>query len=91
MIPFKTIAFEKGVNFTAGLPIIRTSPAHGTAYDIAGKNLASPASFREAIYLAVDLYKNRNEYDHLTSSPLTSSAENETNNNFEQQNNSAAQ
>jgi 4-hydroxythreonine-4-phosphate dehydrogenase len=52
LVPFKTIAFEKGVNFTAGLPIVRTSPDHGTAFDIAGKNLASPASFIRAIHCA---------------------------------------
>lgn len=60
LIPFKTIAFEKGVNFTAGLPIVRTSPDHGTAYDIAGKGLASETSLREAIYLAIDITKQRN-------------------------------
>lgn len=59
LIPFKYIAFETGVNFTAGLPIIRTSPDHGTAYDIAGKNLADPSSFLHALYLALDLVKNR--------------------------------
>lgn len=61
LIPFKTLAFEKGVNYTAGLPIIRTSPDHGTAYDIAGKNIAGETSMREAIYLARDIYKNRKE------------------------------
>jgi 4-hydroxythreonine-4-phosphate dehydrogenase len=59
LIPFKYIAFETGVNFTAGLPIIRTSPDHGTAYDIAGKNQADPSSFLHAFYLALDLVKNR--------------------------------
>ncbi|MHA8066549.1 4-hydroxythreonine-4-phosphate dehydrogenase PdxA [Aquirufa sp. ROCK2-A2] len=59
LIPFKYIAFETGVNFTAGLPIIRTSPDHGTAYDIAGKNQADPSSFLHALYLALDLVKNR--------------------------------
>ncbi|MCL2435461.1 MAG: 4-hydroxythreonine-4-phosphate dehydrogenase PdxA [Lentimicrobiaceae bacterium] len=59
MIPFKILAYEGGVNFTAGLPVVRTSPAHGTGYDIAGKNMASPASMRNAIYLAVDILKNR--------------------------------
>ena len=70
MIPFKVIAFDEGVNFTAGLPIIRTSPAHGTAYDIAGKNLASANSFRNAIYLACDVYNNRIHYDELHANPL---------------------
>jgi len=59
MIPFKLLAYEGGVNFTAGLPIVRTSPAHGTGYDIAGKNIASPASMRNAIYWAVDILNNR--------------------------------
>ena len=59
LIPFKTIAFETGVNYTAGLPIVRTSPDHGTGYDIAGKGIASETSLREAIYLAVDIIKNR--------------------------------
>lgn len=59
MIPFKILGTE-GVNFTAGLPIVRTSPAHGTAYDIAGKNVANGQSMRNAIYLALDILKNRN-------------------------------
>ena len=59
LIPFKYMAFETGVNFTAGLPIIRTSPDHGTAYDIAGKNQADPSSFLHAFFLAIDLVKNR--------------------------------
>lgn len=59
LIPFKYIAFEEGVNFTAGLPIIRTSPDHGTAYDIAGKNEADPSSFLHAFFMAIDLVKNR--------------------------------
>ncbi len=63
MLPFKTFAFETGVNFTAGLSVIRTSPAHGTAFDIAGKNIASPDSFRQAIYTAMDIYRNRLEYN----------------------------
>ncbi len=63
MVPFKLLSQGKGVNFTAGLPIIRTSPAHGTAYDIAGKDIASEASMREAIYLACDIYRNRKEYN----------------------------
>ncbi|MFO7722889.1 MAG: 4-hydroxythreonine-4-phosphate dehydrogenase PdxA [Bacteroidales bacterium] len=70
LIPFKALAFEGGVNFTAGLPIIRTSPAHGTAYDIAGKDLASEESFREALYLAIDIHRNRNEYAEITKDPL---------------------
>jgi 4-hydroxythreonine-4-phosphate dehydrogenase len=61
LIPFKTIAFETGVNYTAGLSIIRTSPDHGTAYNLAGKNLADESSFREALYLACSIYKERKE------------------------------
>ncbi len=63
LIPFKTLAFGKGVNYTAGLNKIRTSPDHGTAFDIAGKGIADFESFREAIYLALDVYKNRCEYE----------------------------
>ncbi len=59
LIPFKSMVFDTGVNFTAGLSVIRTSPDHGTAYTIAGKNQASENSMRQAIYLAVDLFKNR--------------------------------
>lgn len=70
LAPFKTIAMEEGVNFTAGLPIIRTSPAHGTAYAIAGKNEASEESFRQAVYLAIDTFKNRKEYDKAYANPL---------------------
>ncbi len=66
MLPFKLLSFDSGVNFTAGLPIIRTSPAHGTAFDIAGKNIASEASFRKAMYLAMDIYEKRTEYQELT-------------------------
>ena len=70
LIPFKTIAFNSGVNFTAGLPIIRTSPDHGTAYDIAGKNIASEESFRRAIYAAIDIYKIRKQYKEISANPL---------------------
>jgi len=70
LIPFKTIAFSSGVNYTAGLPYVRTSPAHGTAYDKAGKNIASPESLRSAMYLAVDIYKNRLDYADRNSNPL---------------------
>lgn len=61
LIPFKTLAFETGVNYTAGLSIVRTSPDHGTAYDIAGQNLASETSLREALYLACDIARKRKE------------------------------
>lgn len=70
LIPFKNIAFENGVNFTAGLPIVRTSPDHGTAYDIAGKNMASETSFRQAIYTAIDIYRNRKSNAELKENPL---------------------
>jgi len=71
LVPFKTLAFGGGVNFTAGLPIVRTSPDHGTAFDIAGKNLADPASIRQATYLAIDIMRNRKEYYKLMSNKLT--------------------
>ena len=70
MIPFKAFSFDQGINFTAGLPIVRTSPAHGTAFDIAGKNIASPDSFRHAIFSAIDIYKNRKLYEELNKNPL---------------------
>jgi 4-hydroxythreonine-4-phosphate dehydrogenase len=70
LIPFKTISMDNGVNFTAGLSIIRTSPAHGTAYDIAGQNVASENSFRQALYLACDVYKNRELNHQLKSNQL---------------------
>ena len=70
LAPFKTLAFDEGVNFTAGLSIIRTSPGHGTAYDIAGKNKASEISFRNALYMAIDVYKNREEYKNLKEGAL---------------------
>jgi 4-hydroxythreonine-4-phosphate dehydrogenase len=63
LIPFKTLAFHNGVNFTAGLSIIRTSPDHGTAYDLAGTGKASPESFRSALFAALDIYRNR--FAHL--------------------------
>ena len=70
MIPFKALSFDRGVNFTAGLPYVRTSPAHGTAYEIAGTNTASPNSFREAVHLAIQIFGNRKEFDELNSKPL---------------------
>jgi 4-hydroxythreonine-4-phosphate dehydrogenase len=73
LIPFKLLAGTSGVNYTAGLPIVRTSPAHGTAYDIAGKNKATCRSLREAIYLAIDIYKNRRKYDEERANPLQTS------------------
>lgn len=72
MIPFKLASFEQGVNYTAGLPVIRTSPAHGTAYSIAGEDKASPESFRQAMFLAVDIFKNRKLYKEISKNPLKS-------------------
>jgi 4-hydroxythreonine-4-phosphate dehydrogenase len=66
LIPFKTLTFGKGVNYTAGLSHVRTSPDHGTGFDIAGKGIASPSSFIAAIHAAADIYKNRKEYKQLT-------------------------
>ncbi|MBO7541940.1 MAG: 4-hydroxythreonine-4-phosphate dehydrogenase PdxA [Bacteroidales bacterium] len=70
LIPFKLMSFTEGVNYTAGLPYIRTSPAHGTAYEIAGKDKASEQSFRSAVYLACNILRNRKEYDALTENSL---------------------
>ena len=70
LAPFKTIALESGVNFTAGLPIVRTSPDHGTAYDIAGQGKADENSFRQAIYTAIDVFRNRQNYDEPLTNPL---------------------
>lgn len=70
LIPFKTISMDTGVNFTAGLPAIRTSPAHGTGYDIAGKNIASEESFRQAIYTACDIFNNRKCHAEISANPL---------------------
>lgn len=72
LIPFKLLAMEQGVNVTAGLPIVRTSPDHGTAYDIAGKGVADPQSFRSAIYTAIDIIRHRMRYDRITANPLPS-------------------
>ncbi len=62
LIPFKALSFGSGVNYTAGLKLIRTSPDHGTAYDIAGQNIADPSSMRQAIYTAIDVYKSREDF-----------------------------
>lgn len=71
LIPFKHIAGDSGVNFTAGLPIVRTSPGHGTAYDIAGQGIADPNSFRQALYMAIDIYATRTENRQLIANALT--------------------
>jgi 4-hydroxythreonine-4-phosphate dehydrogenase len=70
LIPFKSLAAEKGINFTAGLPFVRTSPDHGTALDIAGRGEADPSSFRAAIFDAIDIYRNRIFYDDIRKNPL---------------------
>ena len=70
LIPFKTISFGNGVNFTAGLDVVRTSPDHGTGYDIAGKNQADPSSFRSAIYSAIKIFENRISFNNENSNPL---------------------
>lgn len=70
LIPFKTLSFGNGVNYTAGLNKIRTSPDHGTAYDIAGKGIANHNSFKEAVFLAIDIYNSRNQYAEISKKPL---------------------
>ena len=65
LIPFKTLSFGSGVNYTAGLSVVRTSPDHGTAYDIAGANMADPSSFRRALFTALDVARSRKEYFEL--------------------------
>ena len=70
LAPFKAMAMDEGVNFTAGLPIVRTSPAHGTAYDIAGQGIASESSFRQAIYTALDVFRNRQIEKAIHTRPL---------------------
>jgi 4-phospho-D-threonate 3-dehydrogenase / 4-phospho-D-erythronate 3-dehydrogenase len=70
LVPFKTLSFGTGVNYTAGLNKIRTSPDHGTAFAIAGKNIADATSFTAALYLAIDVYRNRMEYHELTNNKL---------------------
>ena len=71
LTPFKALAFEEGVNYTAGLPIVRTSPDHGTAYEMAGRDLADPRSMKSAIYAAIDIYNNREAYDELIANRMT--------------------
>ena len=68
--PFKALSMNDGVNFTAGLPLVRTSPDHGTAYDIAGKGVAHADSFRQAVYAAIDIYRNRLAYNEAHANPL---------------------
>lgn len=70
LAPFKALSFGHGVNYTAGLPIVRTSPDHGTGLDIAGKGLADEGSFRQAVWLACDILRNREAYKAMTADPL---------------------
>ena len=70
LIPFKTLSFGNGENYTAGLNKIRTSPDHGTAYEIAGKGIADYNSFREAVYAAIDIYNSRNQYQEISKNPM---------------------
>lgn len=70
LIPFKALSFDEGVNYTAGLPIVRTSPDHGTAFDIVGQNLASAQSMRNSIYLAMDIYRKQKLRKEITANPL---------------------
>ena len=70
LIPFKTLAFGSGVNYTAGLDKVRTSPDHGTAFDVAGKNTANPESFKEAVFSAINIFKKRKEYLEISKNPL---------------------
>jgi len=70
LVPFKLLSFGEGINYTAGLPILLTSPDHGTAFDIAGQNQADPSSFRKALFLALDVVKNRANYAEMNENPL---------------------
>jgi len=70
LIPFKTLSFGEGVNFTAGLNYIRTSPDHGTAFDVAGQGIANKSSFTKAVFEAIKIYKNRKQYTKLSQNPL---------------------
>lgn len=77
LIPFKTLSFGQGVNYTAGLNKVRTSPDHGTAYEIAGKGEADGNSFKEALFTALQIFKNRCDYEEITSNPLKKTPRNE--------------
>lgn len=76
LIPFKTLTFGNGVNYTAGLDKVRTSPDHGTAYDIAGKGIANTESFKEAIFTGIEIFRNRNMNVELQQNPLRKQAKN---------------
>jgi 4-hydroxythreonine-4-phosphate dehydrogenase len=73
LIPFKSLAMGYGVNYSAGLPVVRTSPDHGTGFDIAGKKLADESSFRQAVYACIDIIRQRNDYEEYTKNPLRKS------------------
>ena len=79
LIPFKTLAFGKGVNLLRSLPFIRTSPDHGTAFEIAGENKANEKSFREAVFTACDIYKKRQEFNEIHENPLPDKRRNNIN------------
>ncbi len=81
LIPFKTLSFGNGVNYTAGLDKIRTSPDHGTAYDIAGKGIADHNSFKEAVYLAIDIFHSRNQHKEISRDPMKTKEKPEERNN----------
>jgi 4-hydroxythreonine-4-phosphate dehydrogenase len=70
LAPFKALTFDSGVNYTAGLPVVRTSPDHGTGYDICGQGIANESSFRNALYLAKDIYYQRKQYKEVNANPL---------------------
>jgi len=82
LIPFKTLSFGQGVNYTAGLNKVRTSPDHGTAYEIAGKGDANENSFKEALFSAIKIYKNRTDFKTLSANPLKKSPRNERSKNY---------
>jgi 4-hydroxythreonine-4-phosphate dehydrogenase len=71
LTPFKALAFEDGVNYTAGLPVVRTSPDHGTAYEMAGRDMADPRSMKAAIYAAIDIFNKRADFDELVAGRMT--------------------
>ena len=70
LAPFKALFQDSGVNFTGGLPFVRTSPAHGTAYNLAGKNAANPSSLLQALYMAIDIVKSRTRYKEISANPM---------------------
>ena len=87
LAPMKALGMADGVNFTAGLKLVRTSPDHGTAYDIAGKGIADENSMRQAIYKAIDIFRNRNFDDEANVNPLREEYQNRREENFRPRNN----